>query len=113
MTGENHAPAPTRGTDPTRMRNQSAFWTSEGRTWLISGAVTLVVLGAMFVWLMSVNRAVSIGAMVALGVLYLSMLVVRFAVRPRHSRLVGLFVLLLAMLATGLVGVWLVAATPV
>ena len=102
---------PERGTDPTQMSNQSAFWTSEGRTWLVSGAVTLVVLGAMFVWLASINAPAAIGAIVALALLFVAMLVVRFAVRRRHARLVTLFVLLLCMLAAGFVGVWVVTVT--
>ena len=98
-----------RGSDPTEMRNQSAFWTSSGRTWLVTGGVALALLVGLFAWLATIEPTISLGTIIALVSLYVCMVAVRFAIRPRHARLVALFVLLLAMVATGLVGVWLVA----
>lgn len=73
--------------DPTKMVNQPALRTSSGAIWLIVGALFTVICVAVLIPLIPIgNPAPLIGA-VLIVLLYLAMIVVRFAVRHRVARL--------------------------
>ena len=89
-------------TDPTRQRNQPALTTSSGLIWLILGgllaAISLVVLIPMLDF---APHGVALAAVVAIVVLYVGMVVVRFAVAPGRLRL--------GLMAAGMIAIALVA----
>ncbi|MFT4285893.1 MAG: hypothetical protein QM598_13765 [Protaetiibacter sp.] len=98
--------------DPARMRDQPALTTSHGRSWLIlGGLLTLVALGVLVP--MAVLRmppgGVAGTAAVVVAVLYLCMIIVRFATPPSRLRLALLAVDMLAIAFVALLAVLLVA----
>lgn len=98
--------------DPTRVRDQPALSSSRGLSWLIlGGLLTLVALGVLVP--MSVLRMPPTGvaavAAVVVGVLYVCMLIVRFATPPGRLRLTLLAVDMLAIAFVSLLAVLLVA----
>jgi hypothetical protein len=98
--------------DPTRVRDQPALTTSKGLSWLIlGGLLTLVSLGVLVP--MAVLRMPPLGvpgtAALVVGVLYLCMLIVRFATPPGRLRLALLAVDMLAIAFVSLLTVLLVA----
>lgn|GEM_PF-3562266 len=88
-----------RGDDPTRMRNQPVLWTSQGRSWLIVGGVTLALCGGMLLWLMPLGFLASLLGLVGVVVVYAGMWVLRVDVHVKHRRLVAMAWLYLLMLA--------------
>lgn len=98
--------------DPTRMSDQPALTSSKGLSWLIlGGLLTLVSLGVLVT--MAVQRMPPTGvagtAAVVVGVLYLCMIIVRFATPPGRLRLTLLAVDMLAIAFVSLLAVLLVA----
>jgi len=98
--------------DRTRMGDQPALTSSRGLSWLIlGGLLTLVSLGVLVP--MAVQRmqptAVPGTAAVVVGVLYVCMLIARFATPPGRLRLTLLAVDMLAIGFVSLLAVLLVA----
>lgn len=98
--------------DPTRVRDQPALTTSKGLSWLIlGGLLTLISLGVLVP--MAVLRMPPLGvagtAAVVVGVLYVCMLIVRFATPPGRLRLGLLAIDMLAIAFVALLAVLLVA----
>lgn len=98
--------------DPTRMRDQPALTTSQGRSWLIlGGLLTLISLGVLVP--MAVLRMPPSGvagtAAVVVAVLYVCMIIVRLATPPSRLRLALLAVDMLAIAFVSLLAVLLVA----
>jgi hypothetical protein len=98
--------------DPTRVRDQPALTTSRGLSWLIlGGLLTLISLGVLVP--MAVLRMPPLGvagtAAVVVGVLYLCMIIVRFATPPSRLRLALLAIDMLAIAFVSLLAVVLVA----
>ena len=98
--------------DPTRVREQPALTTSQGRSWLIlGGLLTLISLGVLVP--MAVMGLPPTGvAPTAAGVvaaLYLGMVIVRFATPPGRLRLGLLALEMLGIAAVALLAVVIVA----
>ncbi len=98
--------------DPTRMRDQPALTTSQGRSWLIlGGLLALISLGVLVP--MALLRMPPIGvpvtAAVVVAVLYACMVIVRFATPPSRLRLGLLAIDMLAIAFVALFAVILVA----
>jgi len=94
------------------MRDQPALTTSQGRSWLIlGGLLTLVSLGVIVP--MAVLRmppsGVAATSAVVVSVLYLCMIIVRFATPPSRLRLALLALDMLAIAFVALLTVLLVA----
>lgn len=98
--------------DSTRLRDQPALTTSSGRIWLLVGGLfagfALIVLIPMALVLDA--GAAKFGA-IAVGVLYLAMIVVRLAVPGGRLRLGLLAIGLLSVAAVSLVCAGIVAAS--
>ncbi len=98
--------------DPTRMRDQPALTTSQGRSWLILGGllalISLAVLVPMAVLKMP-PMGVAATAAVVVAVLYGCMIIVRFATPPSRLRLGLLAVDMLAIAFVAVFAVLLVA----
>jgi uncharacterized protein YacL len=77
--------------DPTRMRNQPAFRTSEGTEWIVIG---LVLAGISSAVLLFQDHATSDVVAAVVIALFVAMLVVRLAVPRRRPRVTTLAVLL-------------------
>lgn len=90
--------------DPTRQRNQPALTTSSGLIWLVLGGILAAVAIGVLIALQSLAGAIVI------AILYLGMLVVRFAVGPGRVRLGLLAGLMIAIAAVGLISVLIVGA---
>ncbi|GAA1693467.1 hypothetical protein GCM10009792_11910 [Microcella alkalica] len=99
--------------DPTLMRNQASLTTSEGTVWVAAAAVTSVLVVGMLIalwWRLDAPLAL-LGAL-ATAVLMLAMIIVRYAVRSRRSRLVTLAALFWLMVLADLAIVLVVAIGP-
>lgn len=99
--------------DSTLVRNQPALQTSSGAIWLVVGALFVAVSLIPFILIIVDGGPAVITASVASGimlVLYLSMLIIRFATGPGRRRLRGLAACLLAIAVVGLGGMLLVVA---
>ncbi|PZQ89798.1 MAG: hypothetical protein DI534_08420 [Leifsonia xyli] len=97
--------------DPARMRDQPALTPTQGRAWLICGGVlTLLALGVLVpvAALRMPPGGVAVTAAVVVGVLYVCMLIVRFATPPSRLRLALLAVDTLAIAFVTLLAVLLV-----
>jgi hypothetical protein len=92
--------------DPTRIREQPSLTTSSGAIWLIVGGLfTAISLGVLIPMTALEPAGVALAAALAVGLLYLAMVVVRFAVPPGRRRL--------GMLATGMLLIAAIALTAV
>lgn len=108
--------AADRDSDPTLIRNQAALRNSEGTIWLVVGAVFVGVALVVFLPFTGDQPALAWASIAIVAALYVAMIVVRLAVRPRRARLVTLAVLLILVALTGLVCIMLIsmgAWTPV
>lgn len=86
----------------TRMGEQPALRSSSGRSWLIMGALMMVVCVGVLVFLSSRQPMTGyIGAGVVV-VLYAGMVIAAIAIRNLRTRLVALAVLLIGMALTAL-----------
>lgn len=98
-------------TDPTRQRNQPALTTSSGLIWLIMGGLlAAIAVGVLIPLFGAPPTGVAVGAAIVVAALYLGMLFVRFATRPRRRRLVLLATGMIAIAAVALAAVLVVAA---
>lgn len=88
--------------DPTRIGNQPALRTSSGASWLVVGAIFVIICGGLLVALNSLQHPLGLIGAGAILSLYLAMLVTARVVRPRRVRLVTLACLLIAIAVTGL-----------
>ena len=96
--------------DPTRIRNQPALTTSNGRIWLIVGGLfTLISLAVLIPMTGLAPRGVALAAAIADVVLYLGMLAARLLVRPGRLRLGLMAAAMLAIAAVSLVATYIVA----
>lgn len=94
---------PGRENDPTLMRNQPALRRSQGRVWIVAGAIFATV--SLIVFLPAIPFRPTLawtGTVLVLG-LFTAMLVVRFTVRSHPVRMLLLASLLLFTAAVGLV----------
>ena len=97
---------PTDPPDPTRIREQPSLTTSSGAIWLIVGGLfTAISLGVIIPMTALEPDGVALVAAIVIAVLYLAMVVVRFAVPPGRRRL--------GMLATGMLLIAAIALTAV
>lgn len=88
--------------DPTRVRSQAALTTSSGGIWLIvGGAFTAVSLAVLIPMTQLPPPGVALGGSIAVGALYLAMVVVRLTVHAIRRRL--------ALLAAGMLGIAVIA----
>ena len=102
--------------DPTRMREQAAFTTSKGNTWLVGGGLfTLVALAILIP--MAVQhlppRGLALDAAIVVGALYAFMIVVRGAVRVVHHRLWLMGATMMAIAIISLISVAIVAVASI
>lgn len=101
---------PARG-DPTRVTAQPALTTSDGKEWLLIGAVLAAISLAVLLPLSGMHAGVALTGAGGVLLLLLAMGVVRAAVPARRPRLIALAVLLGAMALVALGAVLIVAAT--
>lgn len=93
--------------DPTKMLNQPALRTSDGRIWLIVGALFLIATLVPLVALIAKQGAsMQLAVIIAIGAigLYLAMIVTRIVTKPGVKRLRTLATFFLAMAALSLFG---------
>ena len=101
------------GLDPTRMVNQPALRSSDGLIWMIVAGVFLLVCAAPLVLLTLVDPRASapmawITAIVLVG-LYAALVTARGVVADRKRRLRLMAILMLAMAAVALLGLFVCA----
>lgn len=88
--------------DPTRQRNQPALTTSTGRSWLILGGLLAAISLAVLIPMLDfAPHGVALAAVVAIAVLYVGMVVVRFTMARGRLRL--------ALMAAGMIAIAVVA----
>src|SRR5687767_7200098 len=97
-------------TDPTRIRNQPALTTSNGRIWLIVGGLFTVISLAVLIPMTRLEPAgVALAAAISIGLLYLFMVATRLWVRPGRVRLALMAIAMLAIAIIALASVIIVA----
>lgn len=100
--------------DPTRMRNQPALMTSSGLRWLVIGAVFAAIAIAVLVPMTEMPPAgVATGAIVAIVIFYLGMLVARATVPHGPLRLRIMAIALIGIALVSLLAVVVVATAAV
>ncbi len=87
----------------TRIGEQPALRTSSGRSWLIMGALTMVVCGGLLLALSTRQPTTGFVGAAVVAALYVVMVVATLAIRNLRTRLVTLAVLLGAMVLAALV----------
>jgi hypothetical protein len=98
--------------DPTRVRSQPSLTTASGTIWIVVGGLFVAVALGVLVPMTSMRPAgVALGAAIAVGAIYLAMVVVRVAVPAGRRRLGMLAVGMLLIAAISLVAVFVVAAS--
>lgn len=99
--------------DPTKMVNQPALQSSNGRVWMIMGglfaAASMIPFGLLVFAGSGRSRGTALTAAVIVLVLYAALLTARFAISRRRTRLRVMAVCMLGMAAVALVGIWLCA----
>lgn len=96
--------------DPTRVRSQPSLTTASGTIWLVVGGLFVAVSLLVLVPMTSMQPAgLALGAVIAVVVLYVAMVVVRVAAPPGRRRLGMLAVGMLAIAAIALITVLIVA----
>lgn len=97
--------------DPTKVVNQPALRTSNGRIWLIMGglfaAVTMIPFGMLIFAGDGRSRVTALASAVLILLLYAAMIICRIAIRPGTIRLRFMAACMLTMAAAALIGVWL------
>ena len=96
--------------DPTQVTAQPALTTSTGRRWLVWGGVLAAVTLAILVTLAVTREPAAWAACALIAALYLTMVVVRFAVPSSRMRLVLLACLMGTIAVTAVVSLVLVGA---
>lgn len=94
------------GTSSTRVRDQPQLTTESGTTWVVVAAASFGLLGAMLI-LLGGPTDVTVAACTVMGVLLVSMVIVRMSVRPVRVRLIVLACLYSALLAVSVVATFL------
>ncbi|MGV8876076.1 MAG: hypothetical protein ACOH1K_01045 [Rhodoglobus sp.] len=97
--------------DPTRLRNQPALTTASGNSWLVIGAAfSLISIGTLTALATFPPAGLAVAAIATIVVLYVAMVIVRFAV-ARHRRRLGIIAaLFLSSAAVGLGAVIAIAS---
>lgn len=95
----------------TGIGDQSALRTSTGRSWLIVGALMMVICGGILLALSSRQPLIGYLGAGIVAVLYALMVLVSLVVRRQRAKLVTLAALLIAMAATALGFVLVISAT--
>jgi len=98
--------------DDTRVRNQPALTTTAGTTWLVMAAISAVLLGTMLIVIDGLGP-VGFSAVTIMGVLLVSMVLVRLWVSTGRVRLVALAVLYSAMIVVALLATLILATRAV
>ncbi|HNP16192.1 MAG TPA: hypothetical protein PKI99_07000, partial [Terrimesophilobacter sp.] len=88
-----------------------ALRTSTGRSWLIVGALMMVICGGILLALSSRQPLIGFLGAGIVAVLYALMVLVSLVVRRQRAKLVTLAALLIAMAATALGFVLVISAT--
>jgi len=103
---------PERPLDPTRLRDQPALTSSQGRSWLILGGLLSLISLGVLVPMAAMNMdptGVPLTAAIVIVALYLGMIIVRFATPPGRLRLGLLAIDMLAIAFVAVLAVVLVA----
>lgn len=104
-------PIPGRENDPTLMRNQAALRRSQGRIWIVAGAIFTAVSLVVFLPSIPFRPALAWAGTGSVLGLFAAMIVVRFAVRPHGPRMLVLAILLFVLAAAGLTFAVLIGMT--
>nr|WP_274637896.1 hypothetical protein [Microbacterium bovistercoris] len=94
--------------DPSAVTAQPALTRSTGRRWLIWGAALGIVVVVVLGFLVPVEPTTAIIGLVLVIAIYLAMVVVRLAVRPRRARLLTLASLLGGMAVVSVISILMV-----
>ncbi len=98
--------------DPTQLRSQPSLTTSTGRSWLIVGGLfTAISLGVLVAMTQLPPPGVALGAAIAVGALYLTMIAARLFVPSGRLRLGIMAGGMLAIALVALVAAIVVAAS--
>ncbi|MET1016182.1 MAG: hypothetical protein ABWX76_05155 [Leifsonia flava] len=89
--------------DPVRVRNQPSLTTSTGLIWLVLGTFLATICVAVLLALVGLEPVTASVGVVVVTVLYVAMIVVRFAVRPGPVRLTSMASLFGAMAVVTLI----------
>ena len=103
---------PEQPLDPTRLRDQPALTSSQGRSWLILGGLLALISLGVLVPMALMNMPpvpVPLTAAIVIVSLYLGMVIVRFATPPGRLRLGLLAIDMLAIAFVAVLAVVLVA----
>ncbi|WP_157007588.1 hypothetical protein [Agromyces laixinhei] len=96
--------------DPTQMRNQPSLTTSNGRIWLIVGALaTVLIVGTMVALWLQLDSTFALVVAAITALLYVAMVVVRLVVEPRRPRLLAIAVLFWVQVLFALIAVVTIA----
>jgi hypothetical protein len=96
-------------TDPTRVRSQPALTSSTGLIWIVLGAVLAVICAGVLLALIPLQPVTAWVGLVLVVVLFLAMVVIRFAVRVGPRRLTAMASVFGAMALVTLVCVVIIA----
>jgi hypothetical protein len=98
--------------DPGRVTDQAALTTSSGRSWLVVGAILSALCVAFLFWMRDLDPpGVATAGLVAIVVLYLAMVAVRYGVGGLRLRLGLLAALTIAICLTFVVCALVIAST--
>lgn len=89
--------------DPTRVRSQASLTTSTGLIWLVLGTLLATICVAVLLALIGLGPVTASIGVIVVTLLYLTLIVVRFAVRPGPARLTAMATLFGAMAVVTLV----------
>ena len=95
--------------DETRVRNQPALTSTAGTTWLVMAGVSAALLGTMLLMIDGL-QPVGFSAVIIMGVLVVSMVLVRMWVARGRVRLVSLAALYVTLIAVALLATLILAA---
>lgn len=110
-----HDPTPAeerRRRDPMSMSNQPALQTSTGLIWIVVGgcfAIASLIPLVMLAVAGGPSAPIAIVTIAAVVLLYAALVVLRFAIRRRPTRLWWMAACMLMMAAVALVGIWVSA----
>lgn len=76
--------------DPTRVRSQQSLTTSTGLIWLVLGTLLAAICVAVLLALAGLEPVTAWIGLIVVTALYLTLVVVRFAVRPGPARLTAM-----------------------
>ena len=96
--------------DPTLMRNQPALSTSTGAIWLALGIALTVIVLAVLVPMLAINTAIAGGGIAVVVVLFIALVVTRFASKPGRARLMTMATLFGGIAFVGLATVFVVTS---